>query len=566
MRTARIALACLVIPSFAFAAACASTRPTASANASARARVTDGIPDAVPTVARAEDFREEAVVDTAAAAPREMKKTEAPAPLPAAPVSVAMATPPAEPMIGNFESYKDYGVNAAVDPAKDRLSTFAIDVDTASYAISRVKLTQGSLPPFASVRAEEYLNYFRYDYAPPTDAPFAVHVAGAPSPYAAGHHLVRVALQGKRIAAEARSPVHLVYLVDVSGSMMSDDKIGLAKKSLRLLTSALRPGDTVALCTYAGAVREVLPPTGVDKRDQILAAIDDLSASGSTAMASGIKLAYDLASRTLVRGHVNRVVILSDGDANVGNTSESDLSAMIKTYRDQGITLSTVGFGQGNYKDATMEQLADKGDGNYAYIDSQAQAKRVFVEQLDGLLQVIARDVKIQVEWNPKAVTSYRLIGYENRDVADKDFRNDKVDAGEIGAGHAVTAMYDVVLSHPDLSPLTVRVRNKAPLAPTAGADAAVERAYTIAPTAISKSFDAAPESFRFATAVTGFAEILRKSPYARGVSFAQVSEIAKGAIGDGRERAERLELVGLVKRAAELSGGEKTGGAIVAR
>ncbi|WP_437734919.1 vWA domain-containing protein [Sorangium sp. So ce1335] len=490
----------------------------------------------------------------ASAAGAAPKKAPAPALAAAArpaPPPAPIAVPAPEPQ--GSEAYRDYGVNPVEDPAKDRLSTFAIDVDTASYAIARRKILDGSLPPYQAVRAEEFLNYFDYGYASPATGPFAVHLAAAPSPFTVGHHLVRVAVQGKRVPVKERTPVHLVYLVDTSGSMHSPDKIELAKKSLRMLTESLKPGDTVALCTYAGSVREVLAPTGIESKGKILAAIADLSAGGSTAMASGIDLAYNLAERTLVRGHVNRVVVLSDGDANVGPTSHEEILKTIKRARDKGITLSTVGFGQGNYKDEMMEQLANQGDGNYAYIDSEAQARRVFSEQVGGMLQVIARDVKIQVEFDPELIKSYRLIGYENRNVADRDFRNDKVDAGEIGAGHSVTAIYDVELKPSALkgsaSPLVVRLRHKAPL----GSDTAEETVFRMAPGAIAPTFDAAPADLRFAAAVAGFSEILRHSPHARSWRLSDVEKIARGAASS---RGDQQEFIGIVRRAGALAGG----------
>lgn len=466
---------------------------------------------------------------------------------PAEPV-VAVATPTPDPQ--GTEHYTDHGVNPVTDPAKDRLSTFAIDVDTASYTIARRKITEGGLPPFQAVRAEEFLNYFDYGYAAPKSGPFAVHLAAAPSPYAQGHHLVRVAVQGKRVSASERKPVHLVYLVDTSGSMQSEDKIGLAKKSLRLLTESLKKGDTVALCTYAGSVREVLAPTGIEKKDVILRAIDDLSASGSTAMSSGIDLAYNLASRTLVAGHVNRVVVLSDGDANVGPTSHEEILKTIKAARQKGITLSTIGYGMGNYKDTMMERLANEGNGNYYYIDNDAQAKRVFSQQVDGTLEVIARDVKIQVEFDPEVVKTYRLIGYENRDVADKDFRNDKVDAGEIGSGHSVTAFYDVELKTTSKVPVVVRLRHKAPL----GSDKAEETLVRMEPGTIASSFDAAPADFRFGAAVVGFAEILRQSPHARTWKLSEVERIARAAAS---QNGDQQELISLAKRAGALAAGK---------
>jgi Ca-activated chloride channel family protein len=465
----------------------------------------------------------------------------------AAPVAVPVA--PAEPQ--GTEAYKDYGVNPTVDPAKDRSSTFAIDVDTASYAIARRKLLEGGLPPYQAVRAEEFLNYFDYAYAAPQQGPFAVHLAAAPSPFQKGHHLLRVALQAKRVDAKNRKPVHLVYLVDTSGSMQSEDKLGLAKKSLRLLTESLKQGDTVALCTYAGDVREVLAPTGVDQKGKIFQAIDQLTSGGGTAMASGIENAYRLASQTLVAGHVNRVVVLSDGDANIGTASHDDILKMIEGYKEKGITLSTVGFGQGNYKDTMMEQLADKGDGNYSYIDSDEQAKRVSSEQVGGMLEVVAKDVKVQVEFDPSVVQSYRLVGYENRDIADKDFRNDKVDAGEVGSGHSVTAMYDVILKSAAKPPVTVRLRAKGPDAKKD--DPATETSYPMEASSIFATFDQAPQSFRFAAAVTGFAEILRHSPSASEYTLDDVQKVAIAAAGDQRDQQE---MITLVKKAASLSGG----------
>jgi Ca-activated chloride channel family protein len=482
------------------------------------------------------------------------------APSPVMPAGTAYVATNDGEAIGT-EQYTDYGVNGLTDASKDHLSTFAIDVDTASYSISRRYLTQqGSLPPFASVRVEEFVNSFVYDYPRPTNGAFGVTTTAAPSPFAKGHTIVRVALQGKTVTAQERKPVHLVYLVDTSGSMQSEDKLGLAKKSLRLLTDTLHPGDTVALCTYAGSVSLVLPPTSIDDKAKILKGIDALSAGGSTAMASGIDLAYSLASKTHVPGDVSRVVVLSDGDANVGSASHEDILKQIAKYKDQGITLSTVGFGSGNYKDTMMEQLADKGDGNYSYIDSETEAHRVFGEAVDGLLQVIARDVKVQVDFDPKVVKEYRLVGYENRDVADKDFKNDKVDGGEVGAGHSVTALYDVVLQPSATgSPLTVHVRAKPPL----GGDKATQLDFPMDPKNVFASFDEAPASFRFVTAVAGFAELLRKSPYAHDYGFADVQKIAAASL---ENKPERAELVDLIKRANQISGGAPTPSAPIAR
>jgi Ca-activated chloride channel family protein len=463
------------------------------------------------------------------------------------------ATPPVLPVAkaevpaAGTERYKDYGVNPVVDPAKDHLSTFAVDVDTASYAIARRKIKEGGLPPYQAVRAEEFLNYFEYDYPSPDTGTFAVQSQAAPSPFAPGHHLVRVAVQARRVPEAQRKPVHLVYLVDVSGSMMGADRIELAKKSLRMLTASLRAGDTVALSTYAGGVREVLAPTGVEKKDLILAAIDQLTAGGSTAMASGIDLAYRLAEKTLVRGHVSHVVVLSDGDANVGASSHEEILKTIARHRSQGITLSTIGFGSGNYQDVMMEQLADKGDGNYRYIDSEQEARRVFTQQVSGMLEAVARDVKIQVDFDPSVVKEYRLIGYENRDVADKDFRNDRVDGGEVGSGHSVTAVYDVVLKRTDASPLTVRLRAR----PASGEGPAVESAFAMKPADILPTFATASVDYRFAVAVTGFAEILRKSPHASGMRLVSIEQMA---VDSNADRMDRNEFVQLVRKARALA------------
>ena len=462
------------------------------------------------------------------------------------------ATRAAEPE--GTEHFQDHGVNPVVEPSRDRFSTFAIDVDTASYTISRRKLVEGTLPPFASVRVEEYVNYFRYGYAAPAQKPFAVTTDAAPWPFTPGHHLLRVGLQGRKVQATERTPVHLVYLVDTSGSMSGTDRMDLAKKSLRTLTDKLKAGDTVAICTYAGGVEKILDPTSIDHKDRILAAIDRLRAGGSTAMGDGLALAYDLAKKTLVRNHVNRIVVLSDGDANVGRTSQDELKKIVRGHRGEGITLSTVGFGSGNYKDAVMEQLADSGDGNYTYIDSEEQSRRFFGEQVDGLLQAIARDVKIQVELDPSVVTTYRLFGYENRDIADRDFRNDKVDAGEVGSGHTVTAMYDVVLKRTDASPVTVRVRHKTPH----GIERADESVFPMPTANLASTFEGASADFRFATAVVGLAEVLRKSPHATEWRLDKIAKIANDA---SLGRSERVELVGLVNRAAELSEQKKAEG-----
>lgn len=461
---------------------------------------------------------------------------------------------PAVTAPASAESYTSYGVNEMTLAESDHLSTFSIDVDTASYTIARRKITEGSLPPSAAVRVEEFVNYFPYRYAQPTgDAPFSVNLEAAPNPAEPTHHLVRVGVQGKTIAAGKERPRRLTFLVDTSGSMQSADKIGLVKESLRYLVRQLGPEDSVALVTYAGWTEIVLPATPVTRRGEIDEAIERLSARGSTAMGSGLELAYKQASRAYVKGAENRVLVLSDGDANVGPTSHQEILETISSYAGKGITMSTLGFGTGNYKDTLMEQLADKGDGNYFYVDSAAEARRVFGEKLSGTMDTIARDVKIQVDWNSDAVMSYRLLGYENRDIADRDFRNDKVDAGEVGSGHSVTALYDVILrdraldSNKVLAKVQIRAKQPGPDAP------AREWSTPLTARAFHSELADTSADFRVAAAAASFAELLRGSRYAAELSYGAVYQLASGAARKGY--SEDAELLDLIARAGELAG-----------
>jgi Ca-activated chloride channel family protein len=396
------------------------------------------------------------------------------------------------------------------------------------------------------VRVEEFVNYFRYAFSQPAaGTPFAVVMDAAPSPLSPGRHIVRVGVATRPTSLGERKPAHLVFLVDVSGSMASPDKLDLARRSLRILTDNLKDGDTVALVTYAGDSRLVLPPTGLAHKAAILSAIEDLHAGGSTAMASGIDLAYQQAMQGLVPGAISRVIVCSDGDANVGSHTHDEILRIIAGRAKQGVTLSTIGFGMGNYKDELMEQLADKGNGNSFYIDSLSAAKKVFQEQLGSTLEVVAKDVKLQVDFDPAQVSRYRLVGYENRDVKDDDFRNDKVDAGEIGAGHQVTALYEVELTAKGKlanAPLGgVRIRHKQPRG-----EKATEAAFPMVGGAAA-SFANAPVDFRFAFAVAAFADVLRGGQDAEHWSLAQIRDLAQRAAGDD---ADRKELVGLVEKA----------------
>jgi len=486
-----------------------------------------------------------------ATASRRHEDLRAPESGPSAPYAPAVQLePPAEPDRG--PSYTDYGVNGFVLTSRDRFSTFAADVDTASYAIARKQLDSGYLPSEAAVRVEEFVNSFDYEYRQPdAGSPFAVDFEASPSPWNPRNHIVRIGVQGRHLAPAQRKPVHLTFLVDTSGSMQSEDKMGLVKQTLTLLTKELRDGDTVAIATYAGSTQVLLNPTPMGQRDRILRALDGLSANGSTAMGAGIDLAYGLADKSFAQGAVNRVIVCSDGDANVGQTSHSELSAHIKRYAAKGITLTTVGFGNGNYNDTMMERLANEGDGNYVYIDSVREARRQFVDRLESTMEVIAKDVKLQVEWDPTAVVAYRLIGYENRDIADRDFRDDAVDAGEIGAGHQVTALYEVALADDAKGNVaTVRVRNKAP-----GADApAVERSFALDRSVMRSSVDETSRQFRVALASATFAEILRGSPHVGEVSLEQVRALAQGAARS--EYPADAELVRLIAVASRLKGG----------
>ncbi len=466
-----------------------------------------------------------------------------------APGSIAMAD------VQSGESYTDWGKNPWVDTSKDHLSTFAADVDTASYTIARRKLNEGALPPKESVRVEEFVNYFSYSFAPPqAGSPFSVIMDAAPSPLGAGTYVLRVGVATKPKTQAERKPAHLVFLVDTSGSMGSADKIGLAQQSLRILTENLGPQDSVSLVTYAGSTRVVLEPTGMEDRDKIFTAIDQLSAGGSTAMASGLDLAYEQAMKGLVPGANARVIVLSDGDANVGPQGHEAHLRIIAERAKKGVTLSTIGFGMGNYKDSEMEQLANKGNGNNYYIDSLSAAKKVFETQLGSTLEVVAKDVKLQVDFDPAIVAKYRLIGYENRNIADNDFRKDAVDAGEIGAGHQVTAMYEIELTPKGLAQNAgfgvVRIRHKAP-----DGDVATENAFPMT-AAAAASFDAAPADLRFAFAVAAFADVLRGADEAKGWSLDKIAAVAREASGDN---AERTELVGLVEKARALRGPSTT-------
>jgi Ca-activated chloride channel family protein len=449
------------------------------------------------------------------------------------------------------------------------LSTFSIDVDTASYTNVRRFLNNKQLPPPDAVRIEEFVNYFKYDYPQPSgEHPFAVHTEVSQCPWAPKHQLVRIALQGKRLGAEQTPPRNLVFLVDTSGSMHETNRLPLLKKGLRMLVDQLNRRDRVSIIVYAGEAGVDLPPTPGDQKEVILAAIDKLEAAGSTNGGAGINKAYEVAQQAFIKDGVNRVILGTDGDWNVGVTSEAALIRLIEEKRKTGVYLSVLGFGMGNYKDATVKKLAMHGNGQAAYIDSLAEAKKVFVDDI-GTLVPIAKDVKVQVEFNPARVAAYRLIGYESRLLRDEDFNDDAKDAGDMGAGHCVTALYQVVpvgetVDVPGVDPLRYQAKPR----PTDNADSdellTVKIRYI--PPAGSKSvlvsapvlrsertFAEATADHRFAASVAAFGMLLRDSKYRGGATYAQVRRDAEAAVGPDLRgyRAEFVRLVGVAENLA---------------
>ncbi len=464
--------------------------------------------------AASESYAEEAAVEAYAEAPA------------AAPAAAGSYSPSAEPPPAGMY-YEDYGTQGFVRTAADNLSTFAVDVDTGSYTVARGYLAEDYMPEPDSIRVEEFVNYFDYGYtAPSREETFAINLRAAPSPYSEREdsRLLQVGIQGYDIPAEERPDVVLTFVVDVSGSMDMENRIHLAKRGLKLLVDELRPTDEVAIVVYGSNAHLALPMTSAEDKETILDAIDNLWIEGSTNAEAGLRLGYKHAAKYFNPDAVNRVVLVSDGVANVGDTSPEGILGEIERYADKGIALTTVGMGMGNYNDTLMEQLADKGDGFYAYVDTMAEARRLFVEQLTGTLLTIAKDAKIQVEFNPETVERYRLVGYENRDVADDDFRNDEVDAGEIGAGHSVTALYEMEpvagLEDPATPLATVRLRWQEP---ETGEVVESERTLTLGE--IDGSFAEANPRFQLAVAVAEFAEILKNSPFAEGSTLETLAD-----------------------------------------
>ncbi len=465
----------------------------------------------------------------------------------------------------NTEGYDHIAENKFLKVNDNPLSTFSIDVDAASYSNVRRFLNQGQLPPAGAVRIEEMVNYFKYEYPQPSgDDPFSINTEISDAPWNKDHKLVLIGLQGKKIPTENLPASNLVFLIDVSGSMQGAERIGLVKASMKMLVDQLREQDKVSIVVYAGAAGLVLSPTNGLNKTKIKEAIDNLEAGGSTAGGAGIKLAYKTARENFLKNGNNRVILCTDGDFNVGESSDDAMERLIESERKSGVFLTVLGYGMGNYKDSKMQKLADKGNGNHAYIDGIMEAKKVLVNEFGGTLFTIAKDVKLQVEFNPAKVQGYRLIGYENRMLAKEDFNDDKKDAGELGSGHTVTALYEVIpvgvkseflksvdslryqenISPLSKSPhtdeiLTVKFRYKAP---DGEISKLIEHPVKDNHVAIAKT----SENFRFAASVAQFGMLLRDSEFKSGASFDNVLSLARKAKGPDDEgyRAEFVRLV----------------------
>ena len=494
-----------------------------------------------------------------------------------APVGTAITVPPVvrwptEPL--DRENYAEFKENSVVRVAENPVSTFSIDVDTGSYTNTRRILNEGRLPAKNAVRVEEFVNYFNYDYPAPESSatPFNVITEIGPSPWNPKNYLLHIGLKGYEVPVTNLPPASLVFLVDVSGSMQSANKLPLLKKSLQMLTQKLRAEDKISLVVYAGASGTVLEPTSGANKATILSALEGLSAGGSTNGAAGIRLAYLKAQQAFVPNGINRVILATDGDFNVGTTNFEALKDMVEKKRKTGIYLTTLGFGAGNYNDKLMEQIADAGNGNYAYIDSLMEAQKVLVSEMGSTLQTIAKDVKIQIEFNPATVSEYRLVGYENRALRREDFNNDKIDAGEIGAGHTVTAIYEVSLVEKGgslMDPLRyqsksikrdkqtgvrnelafLRLRYKQP-----ESSKSVLTETPVLRSQIAAELKNTSKRFKFSASVAGFAQLLRGGNFTNHYSYADVVSMAHASKGSDRY-GYRSEFVRLVELANNLSG-----------
>ena len=451
--------------------------------------------------------------------------TSAPLPIGGAPVPTAAPAwpvPYATPPVDN--TFRDYGVNPYVETYQDHLSTFALDVDTASYTVARRYVQEGNLPPADAIRVEEFVNFFKQDYALPSNVAFGLYADGAPSPfYHDGSYLLRFGVQGYAVPEAQRKPLNLTFVIDVSGSMEEQGRLEMVKQSLTMLVDRLRPVDTVAIVAYTTDAWVELNPTSGANRTAILNAIYSLQPLNTTNVEAGLRLGYQLAAQIYRADATNRVILCSDGVANVGNTDPSAILEFVHGYTDEGITLTSVGVGMGNFNDVLLEQLADKGDGNYTYVDNLQEAQRALVDNMVSTLQVIALDAKVQVDFNSEVVQRYRLIGYENRAVADSDFRNNAVEAGGLGAGHAATALYAVQLKPGGTGRLaTMQLRWQDP-----DTRQITEINGNVNTWDLAQSFESASPWYQLDVVVMQYAEILRRSPWAEGCSLREVARYA---------------------------------------
>ena len=472
-------------------------------------------------------------------------------------------------IVHNTETYDRIYENRFLSVQTDPLSTFSIDVDTASYSNVRRFINSGQMPPEDAVRIEELINYFSYNYSQPNgDDPFSVNIEIAQSPWNPNHRLARIGLKGKVLDVNQRPSSNLVFLLDVSGSMNSPNKLPLLRQAFKLLVNQLGEKDRVAIVVYAGSSGLVLPSTSCDDKQTILDSLNKLSAGGSTNGGEGIKLAYNIAQKNFIKGGVNRVILATDGDFNVGVTNQGSLTRLIEEKAQSGVFLTVLGFGMGNYKDSTLEKLADKGNGNYGYIDNFKEARKVFSDQINSTLVTIAKDVKIQVEFNPAKVAAYRLVGYENRMLNHEDFNDDTKDAGDIGAGHTVTALYEIVpigikidvdggsvdklkYQKPTVTApasangevMTVKLRYKKP-------DGKTSSKITVSVKDKGKEFAKASEDFKFAASVAAYGMLLRDSKFKGNSSYEMIIEIADGSKGRDKfnYRSDFIEMVRTTK------------------
>jgi len=450
-------------------------------------------------------------------------------------------------------NFQNYGINAYIDTRRDHLSTFAVDVDTASYTVARRYVEDGSLPPQDAVRVEEFVNYFDPGYNPPESAAFSIYADGAPSPFETdGTLLLRIGIQGYRVPDSQRKPAALTFVIDISGSMDMGNRLGLVKQSLTKLVSRLRRDDTIGIVVFGTEARVVLEATPASHKGYIIDAIDSLQTEGSTNAEAGLRLGFDLAGRSYRSGAINRVILCSDGVANVGNTTAESILEFVQGSISEGISLSTFGFGMGNFNDVLLEKLADKGNGVYAYIDNEDEAERLFIENLTSTLQTIAQDAKVQVDFNSDVVADYRLLGYENRAMADQNFRNDAVDAGEIGAGHHVVAIYAVQLNRAASGRLaTVQLRWKDPQSGKVSEINGNLNTWDVA-----ADFNQADPHFQLAATVAQYAELLRGSPWAK-TPMSVVARYASWLQGKLPDDSDVAEFAGLVQQAEGLWRGE---------